>query len=196
MKIVLLGDSIRFGPDIENGTYFGYGYYVRRLLKDKAEVFEPDENCRFLQYTLRYLSGWAEEFGDGSEIDIVHWNNGLWDVLRLLGDDVFTPPEMYELFLVRVHRRIRQLFPNARVIFALTTPVLEKLSDPSFTRRNADIERYNEIAQNALVPLGVEINDLYTAGRRILPQHHSDWVHYDRVGAQLLAEQVVKALKI
>ena len=56
-KIFLLGDSIRFGA---TGSP-GYGIFVKEKLKDKAEVFAPNDNCRFAQYTLRYLHEWASE---------------------------------------------------------------------------------------------------------------------------------------
>ena len=54
-KIFLIGDSIRFGaPGSE-----GYGIFVKQKLEGMAEVYAPDENCRFAQYTLRYLHGSA-----------------------------------------------------------------------------------------------------------------------------------------
>ena len=55
-KIFLIGDSIMFGAPNSSG----YGVWVREKLKDKAEVYFPDENCRFAEYTLRYLCEWAE----------------------------------------------------------------------------------------------------------------------------------------
>ena len=43
-KIVLLGDSTRMG----------YDKYVKESLETSAEVFYPEENCRFAEYILRY----------------------------------------------------------------------------------------------------------------------------------------------
>ena len=44
-KIVLIGDSIRFGAPGSPG----YGVYVKEILAEEAEVFMPNDNCRFLQ---------------------------------------------------------------------------------------------------------------------------------------------------
>ena len=89
-NVFLIGDSIRFGA---TGSP-GYGGYVKEKLKDVANVYAPDENCRFAQYTQRYLCNW-KNITDAEKIDIVHWNNGLWDVLRLDGDDPFTSKDFY-----------------------------------------------------------------------------------------------------
>ena len=109
-------------------------------------MYGPDENCRFAQYTLRYLHEWAASV-PREEIDVVHWNNGLWDVLRLYGDEPLTPLEVYGDMLRRVYKRIRYLFPNARIIFALSPSV---------------IEEYNRKAKEVMEELGVGVNDLYS----------------------------------
>ena len=89
-KVVLLGDSIR---------QIGYGKKVPAMLGDGYEVWQPTENCRFAQYTLRGMWDWKEHL-DGA--DIVHWNNGLWDVCDLFGDGPFTDKETYVATMVRV----------------------------------------------------------------------------------------------
>ncbi len=45
-KVVLLGDSIRL---------WGYGTKVPELLGKDYEVWQPEDNCRFVKYTLRGL---------------------------------------------------------------------------------------------------------------------------------------------
>ena len=88
-------------------------------------MYSPNENCRFAQYTLREIHAWSHQV-DAKKIDVVHWNNGLWDVLRILGDEPLTPLDMYVSMLERIYKKIRLLFPNAKIIFALTTSVIEK----------------------------------------------------------------------
>ena len=61
-----------------------------------------------------------------AEIDVVHWNNGLWDVLRLNDDEPLTPLSVYINMVERVYKKIRRFFPNAKIIFTLSTPVIEK----------------------------------------------------------------------
>lgn len=190
-RIYLLGDSIRFGA--VNSP--GYGVYVKEKLNGLAEVYYPDDNCRFAQYTLRYLYDWANCV-DTENIDIVHWNNGLWDVLRLHGDEPLTPIDVYVDFLERIYKKLRLLFPNAKIIFANTTPVIEELGNPNFMRYNKEIREYNNAAQKLMEKLGVQVNDLYSVAENLGESFRSDWVHYNEEGSKLLADAVVKALEL
>ena len=189
-KILLIGDSIRFGAPPNSP---GYGIYVKEMLEGKAEVFAPDENCRFAQYTLRYLYDWASKL-DCEKIDIIHWNNGLWDVLRLHGDEPLTPIDVYVTFLERVYNKLKKLFPNAKIIFANSTPVIEEWGNPDFFRYNSDIDKYNAAATELMNRLGVEVNDLNSIAKAFDNSLHSDWVHYGEEGSKLLAEAVVKKM--
>ena len=193
MKTVfLIGDSIRFGAPPSSP---GYGIYVKEKLAGKAEVMYPDENCRFAQYTLRYLHEWAKDI-DRENVAVVHWNNGLWDALRLFGDEPFTPVEFYVDTLKKVHNRIQYVFPNAKIIFATSTNVIEEMSNPDFTRKNDEIQAYNKAAIDVLEPLGVEINDLYAVSEKLhSKQYHSDWVHFNNEGSDILANTVVEKIE-
>lgn len=190
-NVFLIGDSIRFGST--SGSSPGYGVYVREKLAGKACVYAPDENCRFAQYTQRYLHEWAKDI-DKESIDVVHWNNGLWDLLHIEGDEAFTDKETYVLLLRRVYRRIRQIFPNARVIFALNTAVIEEMASPDFIRYNEEIEAYNRAAAQLMQELQVEINDLYSVTKDWGPQMHSDWVHFNEEGSRILADRVIEKI--
>jgi hypothetical protein len=210
-KIVLLGDSIRMG----------YDSFVQEKLAGRAEVFFAEDNGRFVQYTLRTLSDWAAKNQWPSDIDVVHWNNGLWDCLHLnaagsscadgeaAGEsikpantdpqytyekDPLTPPDFYRYFLVRTYRRIRLLFPQAAVVFATTTPVIEEQSSWAY-RSNAEIEQYNTIARETLLPLGVKINELGEFAKLNCHNYHRDWVHYNDEGCSLLADEIIKYLE-
>ncbi len=100
-NIYLIGDSIRYGSKSSKG----YEYFLKQKLQDKANIYSPDENCRFAQYTLRGLCDWKYNI-DCEKIDIVHWNNGLWDVLRLDGDEPLTPLNVYINMLERVQEPV------------------------------------------------------------------------------------------
>ena len=95
-KIVLIGDSIRMG----------YDKYVKEKLEGQAEVLFPEENCQFAMYVFRYIHEWKANYNWGDDVDLVHWNTGLWDILHLLGDDMFTPPELYRELLQRIDKRL------------------------------------------------------------------------------------------
>ena len=186
-NIYLIGDSIRFGAPGSPG----YGVCVKEKLDGVANVFYPGENSKFASYTLRYLHEWARDI-DKEKIDVVHWNNGLWDVLRLFGDEPFTDIETYGKTLVRVYNRIKLLFPNAKVIFALSTSVKEEWGNPDFFRYNSEIEQYNQKAIEVLGGIGVEINDLYSVTKDFDDSLRSDWVHYGLEGSQILADKVIE----
>lgn len=79
VKILLLGDSIMYGA---KGIH-GYGYFVKQKLEYNADVFLPTDNYQDSQFTSCFLSDLIPESGDG--FDVIHWNNGLWDVLHFAG---------------------------------------------------------------------------------------------------------------
>ncbi len=66
-RVLLLGDSIRMG----------YDSMVKELLSDKYEVFFPEDNGRFSSYTLWQMN---QCFKNEGSFDLVHWNNGYWDM--------------------------------------------------------------------------------------------------------------------
>ncbi len=189
-NMYLIGDSIRCGSVKSPG----YECFVREKLKGSCNVYSPDENCRFAQYTLRGLCDWVNQV-DVAEIDLVHWNNGLWDVLRLNGDEPLTPLDCYVYMLERVYKKIRLFFPNAKIIFAATTPVIEKNSPPGWERRNAEIEKYNDEAKKLMNKLGVKVNDLYSAAKQFDESYYADWTHFNEKGAIILADEIIKNYK-
>lgn len=189
-NILLLGDSIRCGA---SSIKPGYDGFVKEKLSGIANVYFPDDNCRFAQYTLRYLGDWAKKL-DAEKIDVIHWNNGLWDVLRLHGDEPLTPCDMYIEMLRRVHGKLRLLFPNAKIIFALTTSVWEEWDAAEQVRHNSEIEEYNAAAKNLMSSLGVEVNDLYSITRSFSNKLRIDDVHFSEEGSRLLADAVVEKI--
>ena len=143
-KVVLLGDSIRL---------IGYGKKVPALLGDAYTVWQPEDNCRFVQYTMRgVMHEWQEQMAGA---DVIHWNNGLWDVCDLAGDGPFTPKEVYADFVLRTLRVLKRITPN--IIFATTTPV----DSENHFNSNPVIEAYNAFIVPKLEAEGVVINDLY-----------------------------------
>lgn len=187
-NVFLIGDSIRRGaPDSP-----GYGCFVEKYLGEGYAVYAPEENCRFAQYTQRYLFEWADKLPfSGEEINIVHWNNGLWDVLELPGEDgPFTDLPFYISSLRKVYHQIKRVFPNAKVIFATSTPVDENAIPAWASRRNAVIREYNEAAKRLMEELGVEVNDLYRTAQDFDLFMRADWVHYNEEGSRALAKEI------
>lgn len=186
-KVLLLGDSIRIG----------YDSYVRKTLKDTCQVIFPEENCRFAQYVLRYLTFWKEWLNVDEELDLVHWNVGLWDTLELYDDGCLTPPEFYAYFIEKICGRIKFLFPKAKVIFATSTPVLEgEFLRPHISKRqNANVRKYNDIAVSICKKNGFIINDMYSILEGIPKNYYIDAAHpYTLEGTTLTTNAVVKVI--
>lgn len=179
-KVVLLGDSIRL---------LGYGERVAELLMEgNYEVFQPQENCRFVKFTLRGLWDWRKSI-DGC--DVVHWNNGLWDTcIHLYGDGIpFTELNEYVENMVRVAKILKKM--SKRVIFATTTPVVP---DCEYHENNV-IEQYNAAVVPKLQELGVEINDLNKLVKENLSRYIcEDKVHLSKEGSEVCAKQVFKCI--
>lgn len=174
MKVTLLGDSIRM---------IGYGDRIPALLGDSFTVWQPNDNGRFAQYTLRGLFDWANNM-EGS--DIVHWNNGLWDVCNLFGDGLFTPVDVYVDTMVRIAKILLSRYK--KVIFATTTPVTE---DNPYNK-NEDIITLNAAVVPRLKELGVIINDLHAAVYPHIDTYirSDDKIHLTEEGIDVCAKQV------
>lgn len=190
-NVLLIGDSIRYGHPPKSP---GYGVYVKENLKDIANTYAPDDNCRFALYTLRYLIKWAKEI-EGIKIDMIHWNNGLWEVLRINGDEPLVPCDIYVYMLKRVYNMLKKLFPDAKIIFALSTAVIEESEDPNFKRYNSDIEEYNKAAKHLMNSLNVEVNDLYELTKDFPKDYHCDYVHFNEEGSKIIADKVTEKIK-
>lgn len=189
--VFLIGDSIRMG----------YCADVRALLADTATVEFPGENCQFSTNTLCFLNTWAEQLKESQaqEVDLVHWNNGLWDVCHLAGDpNPLVSQEVYRENLHRIIARIHTVFPNAKIVFALTTGLDEsrsKYQNGVAMRNNAEIDAYNAIAREVMAEEHILVNPLNEYAATLSRDLLVDWVHYTPEGYRLLAENVAAFIR-
>ena len=169
-KVLLLGDSLRMGHEP----------VVRRMLDGKAYVGGPNENGRWAAYTLNSLRFWLGQF---PEPDVIHWNNGLWD----LGDDYqlgrpFSLPEEYESALERTIMVLNKLFPKAKIIMATTMPT----DNPD----SSDIESYNEIIKKVADRHGIPVDDLFPIVKSDVTLVGPDHIHLTAEGYEKVARRV------
>ena len=189
-NVLLIGDSIRLGA---TGSP-GYGVFVKENMKDEAFVWGPEENCRFAQYTLRNLRDWKAELSAvgvaAEDVNVVHWNNGIWDVCEYYGDGYLTPPEQYCETMLRIARILKA---NAKtVIFATTTPII----DPHKSLKNESIELYNALIVPKLQEMGIIINDLYSFVKPNIDRFiREDKVHLSAEGIDACAERVAMFIR-
>ena len=183
-NLLLIGDSIRMG----------YDKAVQNTLEGKAKVYFPTENCRFASYVLRYLHEYKTLL-NGEKVDVIHWNAGLWDCLRLFEEEPHTPIEVYAYYIDRICLRIKKIFPDAKVIFATSTAVLSEKMSKDFKRYNEEIEAYNQAAVEVVKKHGFAINDLYAISTSLTEDAHSDPVHYyTAAGTKAFTNQVLSCV--
>ena len=171
-KLILIGDSIRMG----------YQREVEEILRNRMEVFGPNENGRWSGYTLNSLRFWMPEWPGA---DVIHLNVGLWDT----GDDYgfgrsFTRLPDYRENLELILRVLREHYPKAVLILATTTPTLD--------RDQQVIRDYNAVLTDVAQEQGILLDDLYGlfVGKEeqyVCP----DRLHLTKEGFRLAAEQVV-----
>ena len=177
-KIVLLGDSIRL---------LGYGDTVANSLSPEFDVWQPKENCRFAKHTFRGVHDWRANM-EGA--DIIHWNNGLWDIHRVVDGNVFTPLDQYVEEMVRLAKVLKMKAKT--VIFATTTPVNEE--NPEMDNR--DIQAYNAALVPRLAEMGIVINDLHTVVKKDVHRYIcDDLTHLSEAGIAVCAKQVEQIIR-
>lgn len=177
MKVTLLGDSIRQQ----------YCPKVREMLGAEFEVWAPEDNCRFAKYTLRGLFDWAVNM-EGSEI--VHWNNGLWDLCNLFEDGTFTSDEEYIANVLRIADILKKRYGT--VIFATTTPVRYT----NVYNKNDDIDRINALIVPLLKERGIIINDLNSLLRSDVERYIcNDTIHLSEEAIDICAAQVTEYIQ-
>ena len=186
-KIVLIGDSIRQG----------YDKYVRMAFDGVAEVYYPEGNCCFTSHILRRILDWKEQMRCDDDVDLVHWNAGLWDDLIMIDGKNHTPLYIYEENVARICDMIKILYPKAKMIFATSTPCNEEgFKTHKYKRTNADTERYNEAASRIVLSYGGRINDLYGLLKDDHMAYHSDQTHYyTKEGTRVIAGQVIQCIE-
>ena len=176
-KLVLIGDSVRL---------FGYAPRLPALLGDDYKIFQSAHNDRFSSYALQMIS---ENYEEIKSADVVHWNNGLWDVCNRFGNGNLVSIEEYARNLGMIADVLLKITPN--VIFATTTPVTTYRDID-----NADILAYNAVALEVLGSRGVIINDLHSLIAQNTEAYIcSDGIHPNEAGMQLCAEQVARIIK-
>jgi lysophospholipase L1-like esterase/dienelactone hydrolase len=184
-KVVLIGDSIRLG----------YAPVVAQRLAGMATVISPAPNGGDSSNVLRNLEEWVIR----EKPDVVHFNAGLHD-LKLSKQTGKHQVEIdaYEANLRGIISHLRKN-TDAALLFANTTPILDDRHakrKADFDRLEADVERYNAVAQAVMKEAQVPVHDLHGlvqkggADNWIGP----DGTHYVPEGYQRLGEAVADAV--
>ncbi len=185
-RVLLLGDSIRMG----------YDDYVKEELSGECEViYDPDDNGRFSSYTLWQLNQMFRHFG---KFDLVHWNNGYWDmnIESPMLEPMHPTPE-YLHFMRRIIAEIRK--NGAKPVFATTTPILSPGAAADITGTGALsisydndwVLNYNEAAKALCRAENVPVNDLYALCAKDSHAYKcEDLLHLTEEGYRVCAKQI------
>lgn len=188
-EVVLLGDSIRIG----------YQAAVINSLEGTARVWAPKENCRHSAFLLERIEGWLEDRSPR----VIHLNVGLHDMYvdRKTGKPRHSL-ETYEKNLRAIFSKIKEV-SDAKIVFALTTPVNEESQARSETyqrvvRRSADVQLYNNKAREVARQAGVIVNDLHgfitKAGKEDILRP-SDGIHLSPDGSKLVGDAIANFIQ-
>ena len=183
-KVLLLGDSIRIG----------YQPFVKEELAGEFEVLYPEDNGRFAAYTLWQVN---QEFKHNPDIELVHFNNGYWDMnIEAPMTEPIHPVEEYVSFLRRIVALCRQC--GATVVFATTVPILGDGAagdntgvQGTINYSNEWVKQYNAAATALMAELEVPVNDLYALCMEDDRRYKcEDLLHLSEEGSRRCAKQV------
>lgn len=181
-KVILLGDSIRMH----------YQTRVAAALKGTCDIWYPEENCQDTAFVLKNLDKWL---GD-KKADIVYLNCGLHDIYMDYPEKPRRSPEAYAKNLKEIFAKIKKLQPDAKIIFASTTPVNEEAQKSSkdygrLVRRNSDVKAINEVAAKIAGEQKIKFDVLYSVlADDIAANIVADGVHPSGKGSSLLGKHV------
>lgn len=177
----------------------GYEKYVKELLADECEVYFSEDNGRFAAYTLWQVNQMFKQYG---HFDVVHWNNGYWDMnIEAPMRDAIHPIDEYLHYLNRIIKEIR--YNGADIIFATTTPILFSGNSDDNTgigvKLNYDndwVVQYNTSAKELMKKENITVNDLYELMKK--DEHFykcEDLLHLTEEGSMICAKQAAEMIR-
>ena len=205
---------VKNNPKLPNVLIYGdsisihYTQEVRDNLKDKVNVYRlyrnGGESATFIQKMdnmLNIMTNNELENHWSFNWNIIHFNVGLHDLKYLKdrkldkvnGTQVSSLAD-YKKNLIDIIHYLKKLSPNAKLIFATTTPVPEEANG----RIAGDSMKYNIAALEVLKAFPeISINDLYSFTK---PNQSQWWVkpgdvHYKRLGQQAQGDEVARIIK-
>ncbi|WP_411827865.1 SGNH/GDSL hydrolase family protein [Luteolibacter sp. AS25] len=197
-NVLIYGDSISIG----------YTQYVRKKLGTEANLYRLHKNGSYSDVFIPAMKEMHDAMTDGKldkpwkfQWDVIQFNVGMHDLTMIKPDGKDSEPasrtsiEQYKKNLRDILAYLEELAPDAKLIFATTTPVPEGAFKPR--RIAGDAEKYNQAALEVLADHPeVIINDLFTLTK---PNQSKWWsepgnVHYKKVGSNAQGEHVAKII--
>jgi hypothetical protein len=172
-KVLLIGDSI----------VVGYSQRVADALKDKAYC------CRLSTSKSLGDPAYLEEVKlvvSQYPFAVIHFNNGLhgWGYTE----------EQYQEAFPKLLALLRQSAPQAKLIWATTTPVRTAKQVDQVNERTDRVRARNRIAEQFVKKSGIATDDLFRIAENRPEYYSQDGVHFNQKGVAALAEQVTECI--
>jgi len=185
--VLIIGDSISIG----------YTSYVKMILKGKANVLLPNENCQGTSMGVAKIHEWLGSV----HWDIIHFNFGLHDVKHvhpITGEQSTNPNDPLQADIKKYVNNLKFIIKRmkatgAMLIFATTTPVPPGNTSPL---RDPGIEiKYNKAALKLCKKFKIVVNDMHAFSLPILKEIQlPENVHFTHEGSKVLAEKVAESI--
>ena len=102
------------------------------------------------------------------------------------------PIERYTSLLCSIYGKLRRMSPQAKIVFATSTPIIEDRYPKGLYRLNSDIREYNSAAKKLFEDKDVTVHDLYSVAESFPLEYRSDdATHFSELGAKKLSEHVL-----
>lgn len=184
-NVFIYGDSISIH----------YTPRVREVLAGKANVYRfygnGNHSGRFIPAMTKMHTAMRDKNVEGHwdfKWDAIHLNVGIHD-LKYVRKKQMNPPSQYEKNLRAIFEFLEKTEPDAKIIFASTTPLPAR---PAGNCKPGDSAAYNEVVKKVLKDYPkVILNDLYA-----LTKPNPDWfrkpadAHFGQEGCHAQGEQV------
>lgn len=196
-NVLIYGDSISIH----------YTQRVREQLNGKANVYRlfcnGGDSGTFVEKMTRMHAAMCDERLEDAwafEWDVIQFNVGLHDLKYLLDGKLdkengaqVSSIETYKKNLAGIAAYLQRLAPDAKLIFATTTPVAPEESG----RISGDSVKFNTAAREVLSGYPeILINDLYAFTK----PHHAAWqrapdnVHYNEAGSNAQGDEAARVI--
>ena len=167
-RVLIIGDSISKGFRVPLAKILAGKYNITCLTTSKA-LDNP--------YLIPELELMTKQ--DDLPYDVVHFNNGAHG--SHLTPDMYE--ELYDNFIVTLKR----MFPEARIIMATTTHMMDENYNNQSLARN---ERARKLAEK----YDLAVDDLYAVGAKNPKLHCEDRIHFTDEGWEEIAKKVAESI--
>ena len=197
-NVLIYGDSISIG----------YTQRVRAKIEGKANIYRLYHNGGNSTVFIPKMTKMHDAMRNDKlknpwkfQWDIIHFNVGLHDLTvteedKENGTHVSrTSIDAYKKNIGDIVAYLKELAPNAKLIFATTTPVPENTFKPR--RVAGDSQRYNTAALEVLSKTpDIAVNDLFSFTKPNQPKWWSKPgdVHYNKAGSDAQGDEVARVI--